>query len=501
MVLDGDAHVILTDVEIDGNRAGDGGGGFSAEGRLSLTATRADRHRQQDLRRGRRRLHRHRAPRRDQGLAVPAQPGRLPRASGAGRASGDRHAGRPGLRDRRQRGRRRRASTPRAARSRSTGSTFAENIATEEGGGISIDNFGKVEIKDTVVRDNKAGADGGGIENSGMRTTFDRLRVTGNKATIDGGGIYNSSSDEFLVIDSTMQGNTALDGGGFANAPDADLIIKQSSIIGNFARMPGLDDGGLRLDGGEGGGFWSKADGNAIIENTTISTNKAAISGGGAFHDADGELKFSNVTVWRNSAPYGGGIGVVESDFSPEVPPKANESVILRNSVVGGSLAGGSCDWYVTSEGGNVTGGSVPRVPTPGLVRTDVPDPDHQRLLHPPGARHARLDGRGPARPPRRRPPRRPRRQRRADAHQRGAAREPRGRHRAAPLPRDRPARRRAPAERPLRRRRLRVRGDAAGRRRRAARHRSTSPGRSRTRWRRPRSGSPAPTTRRPRTS
>jgi hypothetical protein len=33
-------------------------------------------------------------------------------------------------------------------------------------------------------------------------------------------------------------------------------------------------------------------------------------------------------------------------------------SVLVRNSIVGGSLHGGSCDWYVTSEGGNMdTGG------------------------------------------------------------------------------------------------------------------------------------------------
>ena len=63
-----------------------------------------------------------------------------------------------------------------------TGSTFADNTATEEGGGISIDNFGDVTISDSVIRDNRAGTDGGGIENSGMRVTFERLLVTGNRA-------------------------------------------------------------------------------------------------------------------------------------------------------------------------------------------------------------------------------------------------------------------------------------------------------------------------------
>ena len=274
--------------------------------------------------------------------------------------------------------------------------------------------------------------------------------MTGNKATLDGGGIYNSSSDEFLVIDSTMQRNTALDGGGFANAPDADLIIRQSSILGNIARMPGLDDGGLRLDGGEGGGFWSKADGDALIENTTISGNKAAISGGGIFHDADGELQ----ALQRHDLAQLGALSAAASassspTSSPEVPPKANESVILRNTIVGGSLAGGSCDWYVTSEGGNVAGGSVPQVPTPGLLRTT--------------SRSRSINGCFPIRRPARSDstieglrdrlgnaaPRRARRQRRADADatRRGARASP-STPRMLPVPRDRPARRRAPAER-----------------------------------------------------
>ena len=354
-------------------------------------------------------------------------------------------------------------------------STFSNNIATEEGGGISIDNFSPVKIRDSVISGNKAGADGGGIENSGMRTTFDRLRVFENKATIDGGGIYNSSSDEFQVIDTTIERNTALDGGGFGNAPDADLIIRQSSIIGNLARMPGLDDGGLRLEGGEGGGFWSKADGDALIENTTMANNKAAISGGGMFHDADGLLKLSNVTIWRNSALAGGGIGIVESDFAPEVPPKANESVVLRNSIVGGSTAGGSCDWYVTSEGGNISGGSVPVVPTPGLISSDGPPvpPIQGCFVHPaPGTSdssveslrdrfgNARLDALADNGGP---------------TLTNAARRESLAVDTALlPCPETDQRGVERPQNAEVRRRRLRVPGPAAGRRQRAARHAST---------------------------
>ena len=373
LVLDGDAKVVLADLYVADNVATDDGGGLAFGGRASLDATRLVFERNETNGGGGGAyidterpvvLKDSRFTKNLAGVQEPLALGDIPPLGCPGcpiwETSGNVAGGG--------------ALFTEGGPINVIGSIFEENVATDEGGAVSIDNFGQVTLSHSTFRKNLAGSDGGALENSGMRTIFDHLLVDGNKATLSGGGIYNSSSDAFLVIDTTIQNNVALDGGGFANAPDADLFIKKSAIIGNTARMPGLDDAGLRLDGGEGGGFWSKADGDAHIENTTISHNKAGISGGGLFHDADGELRLSNITVWRNSAPMGGGIGVVESDFAPEVPPKANESVILRNSVVGGSLAGGSCDWYVTSEGGNVTGGSVPINPSQLqiLAQTDV---------------------------------------------------------------------------------------------------------------------------------
>ena len=242
-------------------------------------------------------------------------------------------------------------------------STFTDNSATEEGGGISIDNFGTFLLSDSLIKNNTSGADGGGIENSGMRVIFDRITVQDNRSTLDGGGIYNSSSGDFTIQDSTIQRNSAQDGGGIGNLPDADLFVKRSLILGNVARNPGLTEDGDPEEGGKGGGFFSMADGDAKIENTTISGNKAAVGGGGLFHDADGEVRLESDTIWRNSAPIGGGVGVVESDFVPEIPPQPNRAVIARNTIIGGSLDGGSCDWYIDSEGGNLDGGGLRKEP------------------------------------------------------------------------------------------------------------------------------------------
>src|SRR5918992_967520 len=332
---DGDGHMTLTDVTLGANKAGDDGGGLNNQGRATLVATRVKFLNNEAHNEGggawsaSERL----ATIRDStfsgnkggvpDLTDPAEPLPVGVPGEARFSTVGNVAGGGGL-------------YTEGGPVDISRSTFTGNTATEEGGGISIDNFGDVTIKDSLVTENAAGADGGGIENSGFRVTFERLRVIKNRATLDGGGIYNSSSNPFFILDTHVEQNHAQDGGGLANAPDNDLIVRGSLFLGNVARHPG------------------------------ISANSAATGGGGLFHDADGELKLTNLTIWRNSAPQGGGIGVVESDFSPEIPPKANVSVIVRNSIVGGSTRGGSCDWYVTSHGGNMDTGGLQEVEAQG---------------------------------------------------------------------------------------------------------------------------------------
>lgn len=233
-------------------------------------------------------------------------------------------------------------------------STFDGNRATADGGGLTLDNFGDVIIRDTIVRNNHADENGGGIENSGTRVTFERMTVSNNYAGIDGGGIHNSSSGLFTIVDTTIELNSGSNGGGIGNAPDNALIVRNSFFYRNTARVPVIGEEGVPEDGGRGGGLYSLADGASLVENSTFSGNTAGVGGGGIFHDADGELKLINLTIWRNSAPLGGGVGVAESDFVPTLPPQPSHSVIARNTIIGGSLQGGTCDWYLTTEGGNI---------------------------------------------------------------------------------------------------------------------------------------------------
>src|SRR5919106_2965531 len=231
------------------------------------------------------------------------------------------------------------------------GGEISANTGAGEGAGLSIDNHGRVIVRDVDILGNTGQMTGGGVENSGAEVTFERVMVRGNKAVGDGGGIHNSSSGEFTVLDTTMRENRGLSGGGFTNASDSTLVMKRSLIYNNTAKRPTFSED--PEEGGYGGGFYSISDGGGVMENTTISTNRANVRGGGMYHDADASFKIVNVTIWRNSAPYGGGLSTVETDFVPSIPPQPNP-LTLKNTIVAGSLEGGSCDWYVKSDGGNL---------------------------------------------------------------------------------------------------------------------------------------------------
>ena len=237
-------------------------------------------------------------------------------------------------------------------------STFEGNEATEEGGALSLNNAGDVEIVDSTISDNRA-YDGGGLENSATEVTFRRVLVSGNRAKGAGGGIYNTSSGHFRLLDSTIRGNSGVIGGGLANAPDNAIIVRGSLFLNNTARIGFTEDGELDENAGKGGGIMSFADGDSLYENTTISGNKAGTRrrrplprrrrrAPARAHDHLAQLGARGRRGSASSSP----------TSCPPIPPKTNSAVILKNSIVGGSLEGGSCDWYVRSEGGNLETGA-----------------------------------------------------------------------------------------------------------------------------------------------
>ena len=232
---------------------------------------------------------------------------------------------------------------------------------TEEGGGLSIDNFGIYLLRDSQIK-TQGRRRRRRSRNSGMRVIFMRITVQDNRSTLDGGGIYNSSSGDFTIQESTIQRNSAQDGGGLANLPDADLFVKRSLLLGNVARNPGLTEDGDPEEGGRGGGFFSMADGDAKsrTRRSPATRRPSAAAGSSTTRTARSGSRATRSGGTRRDR---GAIGVVESDFVPEVPPQPNRALIARNTLIGGSLDGGSCDWYIDSEGGNLDTGGLRKEP------------------------------------------------------------------------------------------------------------------------------------------
>ena len=168
------------------------------------------------------------------------------------------------------------------------------------------------------------------------------MTVSGNRATLDGGGIHNSSSGEFTVLDTTMRDNRARSGGGFTNASDSTLVVRGSLFYRNIARRVATAED--PEEGGLGGGFYSISDGGgADGEHDDLRQHARTSAAAACSTTPTPTFRIVNTTIWRNSAPFGGGISTVESDFVPSIPPQPNP-LTLRNTIVGGSLEGGSCD-------------------------------------------------------------------------------------------------------------------------------------------------------------
>ena len=237
---------------------------------------------------------------------------------------------------------------------------FEHNFCNGDGGAIALHGFGAVSVTDTMIRNNEAHGEeeegnGGGVENSAGRVIFTRVTISHNEAFTDGGGVNNTSSGEFLIFDCTFDHNIAANGGGLANLSDSTLEVRGTLFYANTARHNPAHE-----HSGHGGGIYSMSDGHSWVENNTISFNVAHSRGGGLYHEADGNLEVSHTTIWRNAAPMGGGIAILETDSpEPKVPPDTNTAIVVFNSIVGGSLQGGSCDAAIKSYGGNIDTGST----------------------------------------------------------------------------------------------------------------------------------------------
>lgn len=111
------------------------------------------------------------------------------------------------------------------------------------------------------------------------------------------------------------------------------------------------------------------------MSNNTFSGNDASISGGGIFNISNGTVTVINNTFSDNRAYWAGAIRNIDG------------TVMLKNTIVANSLAGGNCSGAIADGSGNLT---YPDATCPGIdadprlgILQDNGGPTHTMALEP----------------------------------------------------------------------------------------------------------------------
>ena len=235
------------------------------------------------------------------------------------------------------------------------GLSFTGGDVSGVGGGIlSLESLviESCTVVENTVRPSTAVSGGGGIAASlrdGAHFEMTNSVVSNNRAAGDGGGIFLSVGTNCTVQidDSRISGNhvplmtRVTIGGGIAIRNNrGSVTITDSEILDNST--PG-NGGGIAFDG------------SVTIERSSISGNSSLSSGGGIFHGLlsgqFGALTLVDSEVANNTAVNGGGIRLSQSASTPHT---IERSKILDNTATDkmpSSSVGGNGGGILTSQG------------------------------------------------------------------------------------------------------------------------------------------------------
>lgn len=157
-----------------------------------------------------------------------------------------------------------------------------------DGGGLHISGFSRtrVVVDGGMFANNSASNDGGGLWNQAQSTLFLKgsVQIDNNSAGNFGGGVYNRGHLE--ATDAFFTNNGANQGGGFHNAPSGTASTLNVDFINNDADTLG-------------GGIYNN---NILnIEDAIVSLNDAATDGGGIYTLAVARTNQTNVTFSGNT--------------------------------------------------------------------------------------------------------------------------------------------------------------------------------------------------------
>ncbi len=166
---------------------------------------------------------------------------------------------------------------------------ISNNIAGFNGGGIENTLATITLIENSIIKDNSvisvSNAKGGGIYNDSTSSIADIVNssITGNTSAVDGGGIYNKSQISHIIKSTISNNEASIDGGGIYNEGSVGLVL-HSTLSTNKAT-----DGGAAFNSG------SFQD----IKHTTFSKNEAS-SEGAAIYTSSGLSQLNNSLFHNN---------------------------------------------------------------------------------------------------------------------------------------------------------------------------------------------------------
>ena len=169
------------------------------------------------------------------------------------------------------------------------GGTISRNQATQNGGGVVMNNNGgQFYLHGGVITDNNA-QNGGGVAIIGNGNKYDKVTfmmsggtISDNQASDNGGGVYVENNGRVTVSGGEIKGNTAIIGGGISGGGRDPLYITVSDsakITGNRAST----GGGVYAGDDAYGYCYFTMTGGEISGNTSVYNANATVNGGGVY--------------------------------------------------------------------------------------------------------------------------------------------------------------------------------------------------------------------------
>jgi hypothetical protein len=236
-------------------------------------------------------------------------------------------------------------------------------VTIQRGGGFplfffssaaAILNRGVTSLEDSIVRDSNTDFNAA-IHNFGTLRVI-RSIIADNFGGHQGGGILNSGRGD--PTGSAADGNLLVENSTIVGNASADgggifnygsLVVKNSAIIFNSADV--VQAGGGIANGG----------GSVDIVNTTIAKNRSGLNGGGGlsseigFNGLPGRVSITNSTIRENVAGFVGnaeGGGISNSGGTLQI----QNTIVAGNTATGAAAIGPDCFGTITSLGNNLIG-------------------------------------------------------------------------------------------------------------------------------------------------